>query len=72
MGPTKRSLRISSLSVWVEWTDTTVLEVNLNNNYAIILYEKYNFEKVGIRKAYYNNIDDALIMTKKLIWWLDY
>ncbi len=43
------------------------LEVNVNNNYAIKLYEKYNFEKVGIRKAYYNNIDDALIMTKKLI-----
>lgn len=43
------------------------LEVNINNNFAIKLYEKYNFEKVGIRKAYYNNIDDALIMTKKLI-----
>lgn len=43
------------------------LEVNINNNFAIKLYEKYNFEKVGIRKAYYNNVDDALIMTKKLI-----
>lgn len=47
--------------------DEITLEVNINNIYAIKLYEKYNFEKVGIRKKYYNNIDDALIMTKKLI-----
>ena len=30
----------------------------------INLYKKYSFEEVGIRKKYYNNIDDALIMTK--------
>lgn len=47
--------------------DEITLEVNINNIFAIKLYEKYNFEKVGIRKKYYNNIDDALIMTKKLI-----
>ncbi len=43
------------------------LEVNINNIPAIKLYEKYNFIKVGIRKKYYNNEDDALIMNKKLI-----
>lgn len=43
------------------------LEVNVNNSVAIKLYEKYGFEKVGIRKKYYNNVDDGLIMTKKLI-----
>lgn len=42
------------------------LEVNINNIPAINLYKKYSFEEVGIRKKYYNNIDDALIMTKKL------
>ncbi len=39
------------------------LEVNVNNKYAIGLYEKFNFKKVGLRKKYYNNIDDALIMS---------
>ena len=43
--------------------DTVTLEVNINNIPAIKLYEKYNFEKVGIRKKYYNGIDDAIIMT---------
>lgn len=39
------------------------LEVNCKNLPAIKLYEKYGFEYVGRRKKYYNNIDDALIMT---------
>lgn len=42
------------------------LEVNVHNNIAIKLYEKYNFKQVGIRKKYYNNVDDALIMTLEL------
>lgn len=40
------------------------LEVNEKNEPAIKLYEKYGFEKVGIRKKYYNGIDNAIIMTK--------
>ena len=42
------------------------LEVNSNNIPAIKLYEKYGFKNVGIRKKYYNNTDDAIIMTKIL------
>lgn len=42
------------------------LEVNINNIPAINLYKKYGFEKVGVRKKYYNNLEDALIMTKKI------
>lgn len=41
------------------------LEVNVNNIPAINLYKKYNFKEVGIRKKYYNNTDDAIIMTLK-------
>ena len=41
------------------------LEVNNKNIPAINLYKKYNFKEVGIRKKYYNDIDDALIMTLK-------
>ena len=39
------------------------LEVNYKNTPAIRLYEKYGFKHVGRRKKYYNNTDDALIMT---------
>lgn len=42
------------------------LEVNVNNKNAISLYKKHNFEEVGRRKKYYNNTDDAIIMTLKL------
>ena len=39
------------------------LEVNEHNIPAIKLYEKFNFNKVGIRKKYYNNTESAIIMT---------
>lgn len=39
------------------------LEVNEHNEIAINLYKKYEFKEVGKRKKYYNNIDDAIIMT---------
>lgn len=38
------------------------LEVNENNIPAIKLYEQFGFQTVGIRKKYYNNINNALIM----------
>lgn len=43
------------------------LEVNENNSIAIRLYEKFGFKKVGLRKKYYNGIDDAIIMTRKIM-----
>lgn len=41
------------------------LEVNCNNYPAINLYKKFNFKRIGLRKKYYNNTDDAIIMTLK-------
>ena len=43
------------------------LEVRKSNVPAIKLYEKYGFEVCGIRKNYYNNIEDAILMKKNLI-----
>lgn len=40
------------------------LEVNINNEAAIHLYEKYDFKRIGLRKKYYNNTDNAIIMKK--------
>lgn len=40
------------------------LEVRKSNNSAISVYEKCGFEKIGIRKNFYESpVDDALIMT---------
>lgn len=41
------------------------LEVNENNEGAIALYEKCGFLRVGIRKRYYKNKDNAIIMQLK-------
>lgn len=43
---------------------TLTLEVNVSNISAIKLYEKFGFKNLGIRKKYYNNSQDAIIMTK--------
>lgn len=43
---------------------TFTLEVNTSNTPAIKLYEKFGFQNLGIRKKYYNNSQDAFIMTK--------
>ncbi len=39
------------------------LEVNETNTNAIKLYEKYNFKKIGLRKNYYGQNKNAIIMT---------
>lgn len=41
------------------------LEVNENNSSAIALYQKFDFKQISIRKKYYNNIDNAIIMQKR-------
>ncbi len=40
------------------------LEVRDDNIPAIELYKKFNFDILGRRKKYYNNVNDAIIMTK--------
>lgn len=46
-----------------ENTASLTLEVNENNLNAIKLYEKYCFKKIGIRKNYYGQNENAIIMT---------
>lgn len=42
------------------------LEVNVDNQVAIKLYEKYGFKIVAIRKGYYNGIDGYLMERKMM------
>lgn len=44
-------------------TNSLTLEVKQTNTQAICLYEKYNFKKIGIRKNYYSQNENAIIMT---------
>lgn len=46
-----------------EKVTSLTLEVNTNNLSAKKLYKKYGFQILGIRKKYYHQTDDALIMT---------
>ena len=41
---------------------STTLEVNEKNIPAIKLYKKYGFKQVGLRRKYYNNEDNAILM----------
>jgi ribosomal-protein-alanine N-acetyltransferase len=44
--------------------DVVTLEARISNKQAQALYEKYEFQKVGVRRAYYtDNGEDAVIMT---------
>lgn len=46
-----------------EKVNSLTLEVNESNTYAIKLYEKYNLKKIGLRKNYYAQNENAIIMT---------
>ncbi|MCU0569512.1 MAG: ribosomal protein S18-alanine N-acetyltransferase [Oculatellaceae cyanobacterium Prado106] len=46
----------------LEWA---TLEVRVSNEAAIALYQKFGFESVGERKAYYPNNENALILWRK-------
>ena len=41
------------------------LEVRVSNQAAIHVYQKYGFQKVAIRKQYYENNEDAYLMLKE-------
>jgi len=43
-----------------------LLEVRENNLPAISLYKKFDFKKIHIRKKYYSNYENAVIMEKLL------
>jgi ribosomal-protein-alanine N-acetyltransferase len=42
------------------------LEVRASNCPALSLYEKFGFKKIEVRKKYYSNSNDAVIMAKTL------
>ncbi len=46
--------------------DSITLEVRVSNEAAIALYKKYGFEQCGLRKRYYKDNEDAVLMTKMI------
>ena len=45
---------------------TIFLEVGQNNIAAINLYLKFGFEQYGIRKEYYKNKENAILMKRQI------
>lgn len=50
---------------------SSILEVRESNVAAITLYEKFGYKVIHIRKGYYSNNEDALIMQKGFISYLE-
>jgi len=46
--------------------ENLTLEVRMSNKYAIKLYEGLGFKKVSVRKKYYENGEDALLLVLEL------
>lgn len=62
-----RNMKIGSklMEYLIKYEKNISLEVDINNMYAIKLYEKYGFKKVSIRKNYYNG-HDAYLMVREV------
>jgi ribosomal-protein-alanine N-acetyltransferase len=51
------------------YAEVMILEVRPSNHAALALYERFGFEKIGIRRAYYpcsTGREDALVLSLKL------
>ena len=46
--------------------EKTFLDVRTSNAAAIALYESFGFEKIGLRKKYYANGEDAYMMVRTM------
>jgi len=53
---------------FLQWPqiESMFLEVRVSNQHAIRLYEKSGMQRVGIRKRYYRDGEDAYVFTKKI------
>jgi [ribosomal protein S18]-alanine N-acetyltransferase len=62
-------LLLAALELAIELEASVMtLEVRASNTVAQQLYEKYRFNRVGLRRAYYtDNREDALIMTTEIL-----
>ena len=61
------SLLFNTLLEMYDKTKSIVLEVSYNNEKGISFYKKNNFNVISIRKHYYKNGDDAIVMMKEII-----
>lgn len=55
-----------ALNIFKEKVSVVTLEVRVSNTRAKEMYEKYGFQVGGIRKNYYKNGEDALLMVLDL------
>lgn len=61
------TLLFNSLLEFYPKTKSIILEVRYNNEKGISFYKKNNFNVISMRKHYYKNGDDAVVMVKEII-----
>lgn len=47
--------------------ESLTLEVRESNTSAIALYEALDYHRAGVRRAYYSDGEDAVVMTKRIL-----
>lgn len=47
--------------------EALTLEVRESNTEAVALYEALDYQRAGLRRAYYQDGEDAVVMTKKIL-----
>lgn len=56
---------------YIRGAQTSVIDVRDNNLRAIHLYEKLGYKRIHIRKNYYKNGDDAIVLLKQFTPYMD-
>jgi ribosomal-protein-alanine N-acetyltransferase len=46
--------------------ESLTLEVRTSNGEAIAMYEVLDYDRAGVRRAYYQDGEDAVVMTKRM------
>ncbi len=66
-GARRQGLGRALVEQLLEHPGPALLEVRAGNLPAIALYEGMGFQRVGLRKRYYDDGDDALLMTREAL-----
>lgn len=63
---TKLMAHLISIAIEMKLVNIT-LEVRRSNEIAIRLYKKFGFREVALRKGYYEDFEDAILMEKQVM-----
>jgi ribosomal-protein-alanine N-acetyltransferase len=65
-GLARRLMDLAEVHVEETGGESLTLEVRTSNGEAIAMYEVLEYERAGVRRAYYQDGEDAVVMTKRM------